>query len=107
MLWHFRDQFTLCVEPGYIDAVNRLTWAVTEGKSIYELELLAKTKRSYSVEQSKSFPYMATMEVHSPSVFAFVKLTDAKIIKMVPTQAITDSKSRVMYHQANFDASGN
>jgi hypothetical protein len=97
---------TLPVESAYTDVVNRLLWAAKDGdRKVYELELIAKSKRSISYVKSETLPYSNRLEVHQPSAVAFMKLNDLKIVRMDPTLAVQDDNRRVTYYKAVFDGS--
>jgi len=98
-----RGKVDIIIEEKYPEVLHRLMWAQSSGKSVYELELLAKTKTSYSSETDvNSYFQMKHSVVHRALTFAFTKLSDAKIVGVFPA-LIKDGRTE--HFLARFDAS--
>jgi hypothetical protein len=95
---------SLAIDASNIEVVTRLYWAVNEpDRKVYQLELVAKSKRSISVVKSETLPYASKMEVHQPSVVGFMKLTDLKIVDIHPFRVMLPDNRHTISYVATFD----
>lgn len=91
------------------DEVHKLQALMLNGKKVHEIELLAN---QISVKENVNFNigpidfgFQLTrfLEDRGPSLFATQKLSDAKLLSVIP---VTNPKNNQRLYQVNFDGSG-